>query len=108
MFLMVILRNVVKIETFDFSALAKVRQGTVPGLEWDKDATASIEGMYGAWNNAILESTTINKNLDEFYKYAQYPSPEYIGNETNGYDMEFDPLSPLYFAPSDCMKHNSF
>ena len=66
--------------------------------------------MFGNWRNSFKASSTINENLSEFYKYAEYPSPEYIATVEvdEQYDMMYDPFNPLYFAPPDCMKKNSF
>ena len=67
MFLMVILRNVVKVETLDFSTLVKVRAPQTPALTWD----ASLKD----WSfNLIVEKSA---DLDPFFKYASYPTQAY-------------------------------
>ena len=97
MITMVLLRNLIDVEVFDFSALAKVRQPTVPGLSWD-----STSSTWSAKDFAKLST-----DLDGFFEYSQYPNATYYAIEPT-YNIQSDVQGPLYFIPSDCLKSNSF
>ena len=99
MFLLVILRNVITIETLDFSALLKVRAPVTPAFMYDSTTNAWVSGK----DEFQAKSTELN----DFFKYASYPSQQYYKNFSN-YNMELDPAGPLAFLPSDCLKINSF
>ena len=99
MFLLVILRNVIEVETYDFSSLIKVRAPVTPALFYDSTQKDWLTGM----DEFDAKSTELN----DFFKYATYPGQIYYAKFTN-YNMTTDPAGPLAFLPSDCLKVNSF
>ena len=96
MFLMVILRNVIDVETYDFSALAKVRAPTAPGLQWNNLGEADYNSE-GSWEY----SSTVAENLTPFFEYAKYPTETFYILQ-DGYNLKNDVFSPLYFIPQQC------
>lgn len=70
MFLMVILRNVIEVETLDFSELAKVRAPVTPGFSLVGDG--SSQAYTWETDNETLEG--ISASLDDFFQYATYPN----------------------------------
>jgi len=98
MFLMVILRNVVKVETLDFSTLVKVRAPQTPAFTWDAAAEDWTFIDKGAEKSA---------DLDPFFRYASYPTPAYYDLSAK-YELSTDYAGPAFFLPSDCLKINSF
>lgn len=101
MFLMVILRNVITVETLDFSALVKVRAPVTPGFELIGQSPDYT------WNSDTTSLDAKSSELNEFFKYATYPNALYYELFPN-YDITTDPAGPLAFLPSDCLKVNSF
>jgi len=99
MFLMVILRNVITVETLDFSSLLKVRAPVTPAFTYDKTTSQ--------WISSPDELQAKSVELNEFFKYASYPTEKYYKIFPE-YDIEMDPAGPLAFLPSDCLKPNSF
>ncbi len=94
---MVLLRNLIDVDVYDFSTLSKVRQPTVPALTWDSETST--------WSAS--DFATLSSDLDGFFEYSQYPNASYYAIEPT-YNIQSDVLGPLYFIPSDCLKSNSF
>jgi len=105
MFLMVILRNVVEVETFDFSVLAKVRSPSALGLEWNPPSDTYPKGVWSYDDYFSEVQSPLEANLEDFFKYGSYPLPPYYSVEalaygTPSYNFTTDPTSPLAFIPS--------
>ena len=72
MLLMVVLRNVIDTETFDYSDLVKVRAPAFTALKWDSSV--------GNWTT---DTSNIQEEMDPFFRYADYPSEGYYENFTD-------------------------
>ena len=66
MLLMVVMRNVIDKEYFDYSDLAKVRAPAFTALKWDSSADT--------WTT---DTNNIQSEMDPFFRYADYPSESY-------------------------------
>ena len=96
MLLMVVLRSIIDVEVFDFSSLNKVRQPVMPGLTYTTGT---------GWDTSKIGEQ--NTDLSPFFEYAEYPAfVQYDLGQT--YSMQIDPLGPLFFLPSNCLKEKSF
>ena len=114
MFLIVILRTVIDIETYPISALNKVRAPTMPAFTWDGEKWSS-EG----WGD-------LNTDLTPFFEYGNYPltiptdsvhyarherdmkTMEELGISNSEYNIVTDLTGPLYFIPQQCLEKYSF
>ena len=109
MFLMVVLRNVVDIETNDYAILSEAKAPLALGLTWNSDASNDSDDYVGAWSADDL--STQSSNLQDFFLYGSYPAPVdegYYKKNDNQYYLANDARGPLAFAPSNCLKEKSF
>lgn len=60
MFLIVIIRSIIEVDTFDFSSLNKVRQPTVPAFSWDSTTQT--------WSYSDIGD--LSDDLDAFFEYS--------------------------------------
>ena len=107
MYLMVILRGVVDVESVNLDDLIQVKEATYPGLnwQWNDMSTFAADSTYGEWNYESL--TLLNTDQTDFFKYGGYPITQDYTTDKN-YNMVSDVLGPWYFLPTDCLKINSF
>lgn len=111
MFLIVILRTVIDVETFPLSELNSVRMPTMPGLKYSSTAQEM-------WTP---DFSSINTDLDPFFTYGNYPvslpdpTPDFkaeaaaLGLDVDEpYNILSDFLGPLYFVPKQCLEKFSF
>jgi len=95
MFIMVILRNLIDVETKDFSNLISSRHPTFPTLGYSGSIDPDSDDS--SWGG-IASTLQVGLDLNGFMQYAKYPSEDfYIKQPT--YSVEFDKKSPLFFLP---------
>lgn len=112
MFLIVILRTVIEIETYPISELNSVRMPTMPGLKY---SSSTAQKMWTA------DFGSINEDLDPFFTYGNYPvslptpTPDFKA-EAAALDLDLDDTyniitdfsGPLFFVPKQCLEKFSF
>ena len=94
---MVALRNLIDVETFDFSVLAKIRQPSALGLTWNDADDTYPQGVWSYDDYFTEEQSDIEANLQNFFEYASYPNKAYY--LFTDYNFTTDPTSPLAFIP---------
>ena len=117
MFLMLILRNIIDIETYSTEDILKATIPIFPGLTYTQnDCNPFVEPntcpqgqtmQYGYWNYDNLIET--NYNVESFFKWLDYDEVPGSGfNDQNEYEVNSDVWGPFYFVPTQCLKQNSF
>ena len=115
MFLMLVLRNIIDVDTFTFSDITSASIPVFPGLSYTynlcdpavETCTTGQKMKYGYWSTAQLDD--INYNVEPFFDWLKYPNGwKDMDDETREYHLSTDWKGPLYFVPTQCMEANSF
>ena len=99
-FVLVWIRSIIDVTTFDLGELAIARHPVLPAFQYD-DAV-------GNWTTT--SSVQVSQQVQDFMEYNKYPinTKDPLANRTEEYNSITDAFGMVGFIPSQCFKNVSF